>query len=119
VIYALRAGVSIIPVALIGTHDLYLGKELTIRVGEPLHFAQTTRPKRQEVDVALEKLQNVMLALLATDYQEPTGLKLLRYFLNHILDISRKDLVTLNLHTNITEIKPLSASGRGLERGLN
>ncbi|ODH00124.1 glycerol acyltransferase [Nostoc sp. KVJ20] len=85
VIYALRAGVPIIPVALIGTHDLYLGKELTIRVGEPLHFAQTTRPKRQEVDLALEKLQNAMLALLPTDYQEPTGLKLLRYFLNHIL----------------------------------
>ncbi|MGJ5630253.1 lysophospholipid acyltransferase family protein [Nostoc sp. CALU 1950] len=85
VIYALRAGVPIIPVALIGTHDLYLGKELTIRVGEPLHFAQTTRPKRQEVDLALKKLQNAMLALLPTDYQEPTGLKLLRYFLNHIL----------------------------------
>ena len=35
------------------------------------------------------------------------------------VDISGKDLVTLNLYTNITEIKPLSASGRGLERGLN
>ncbi|MEH2178343.1 lysophospholipid acyltransferase family protein [Nostoc sp.] len=85
IIYALRAGVPIIPVGLIGTHDLYLGKELTIRVGEPLHFPQTTRPKRQEVDIALEKLQNAMLALLPTDYQEPTGLKLLRYLLNHIL----------------------------------
>jgi hypothetical protein len=40
-------------------------------------------------------------------------------FLGNPLDISRKDLVTLNLHTNITEIKPLSVSGRGLERGLN
>ncbi|MEH1812269.1 MAG: 1-acyl-sn-glycerol-3-phosphate acyltransferase [Nostoc sp.] len=85
VIYALRAGVPIIPVGLIGTHDLYLGKELTIRVGEPLHFPQTTRPNRQEVDIALEKLQNAMLALLPTDYSEPTGLKLLRYLLNHIL----------------------------------
>ncbi|MEH2208636.1 MAG: 1-acyl-sn-glycerol-3-phosphate acyltransferase [Nostoc sp.] len=85
VIYALRAGVPIIPVALIGTHDLYLGKELTIRVGEPLDFPQTTRPNRQEVDIALEKLQNAMLALLPTDYSEPTGLKLLRYLLNHIL----------------------------------
>lgn len=85
VIYALRAGVPIIPIGLIGTHDLYLGKELTIRVGEPLHFPQTTRPNRQEVDIALEKLQNAMLALLPTDYPEPTGLKLLRYLLNHIL----------------------------------
>ncbi|MDZ7954312.1 1-acyl-sn-glycerol-3-phosphate acyltransferase [Nostoc sp. DedQUE09] len=85
VIYALRAGVPIIPVGLIGTHDLYLGKELTIRVGEPLYFTQTTRPNRQEVNIALEKLQNAMLALLPTDYSEPTGLKLLRYLLNHIL----------------------------------
>ncbi|MEH2214297.1 lysophospholipid acyltransferase family protein [Nostoc sp.] len=85
VIYALRAGVPIIPVALIGTHDLYLGKELIIRLGEPLHFPQKSRPKRQEVDIALEKLQNAMLALLPTDYPEPTGLKLLRYLLNHIL----------------------------------
>ncbi|OYD95848.1 1-acyl-sn-glycerol-3-phosphate acyltransferase [Nostoc sp. 'Peltigera membranacea cyanobiont' 210A] len=85
VIYALRAGVPIIPVGLIGTHDLYLGKELTIRVGEPLHFPQTTRPNRQEVDIALEKLQSAMLALLPTDYPEPTGLKLLGYLLNHIL----------------------------------
>ncbi|MEH2062658.1 MAG: hypothetical protein V7K50_10305 [Nostoc sp.] len=38
---------------------------------------------------------------------------------NHLLNIAGKDLVTLNLHTDMTEIKPLSASGRGLERGLN
>ncbi|MBD2343726.1 lysophospholipid acyltransferase family protein [Anabaena subtropica] len=85
VIYALRAGVPIVPVALIGTHDLYLRKELTLRIGEPLHFAQTTRPNRQEVDIALEKLQAAMEALLPKDYQEPTDIKLLRYFLNHML----------------------------------
>ncbi|MEH2069527.1 MAG: 1-acyl-sn-glycerol-3-phosphate acyltransferase [Nostoc sp.] len=85
IIYALRASVPIIPVAVIGTHDLFLGKKLTIKVGEPLHFASTTRPKRQEVDVALETLQKAMLALLPTNYQEPTGLKLLHHFLNHML----------------------------------
>lgn len=85
VMYALRAGVPIVPIILIGTHDLYLRKELTIRVGEPLHFSQTNRPKRQEVDLALEALQNAMLDLLPTDYQEPKGLKLFRYFLNHML----------------------------------
>ncbi len=85
VIYALRTGVAIVPLALIGTQDLYLGKELTIRVGEPLRFSQTTRPKRQQVDIALNTLQNAMLTLLPTDYQEPTGPKLFRYFLNHML----------------------------------
>lgn len=85
IIYALRAGVPIIPVALIGTHDLYLRKKLIVRVGEPLQFASTTRPKRQEVDVALQTLEKAMLGLLPTNYQEPTGLKPLRYFLNHML----------------------------------
>ncbi|MFN6572112.1 1-acyl-sn-glycerol-3-phosphate acyltransferase [Dendronalium sp. ChiSLP03b] len=85
VIYALRAGVPIVPVILIGTHDLYLGKKLIIRFGEPLHFSQTTRPKRQEVDLALETLQKAMLDLLPNDYQEKAGVKLFRYFLNHML----------------------------------
>nr|WP_041233161.1 1-acyl-sn-glycerol-3-phosphate acyltransferase [Cylindrospermum stagnale] len=84
VIYALRAGVPIVPIALIGTHDLYLRKELTIRVGEPLYFTPDSRPKRQAVDAALEKLQQAMLDLLPTDYQEPTGTKLFRHFLNHM-----------------------------------
>lgn len=85
VIYALRAGVPIVPIALIGTHDLYWRKELTLRVGEPLYFDQTTRPNRKEVDIALEKLQAAMQALLPKDYQEPPGIKLLRHFLNHML----------------------------------
>jgi 1-acyl-sn-glycerol-3-phosphate acyltransferase len=85
VIYALRAGVPIVPVALIGTQDLYWGKELTVRFGEPLNFTPTARPKREEVEAALETLQNTMLSLLPTDYQEPIGLKPLRHFLNHIL----------------------------------
>jgi 1-acyl-sn-glycerol-3-phosphate acyltransferase len=85
VIYALRAGVPIVPVALIGTHDLYLRKELTVRFGEPLNFSHTIRPSRQETDLAVETLQNAMLALLPTNYQEPTEIKPLRYFLNHML----------------------------------
>ena len=85
VIYALRAGVPIIPVVLIGTHDLYLGKELTLRFGEPLYFSQTSRIKRQEVDKALEVLKNAIFNLLPTNYQEPKGVKLFRHLLNHIL----------------------------------
>ncbi|MBD2446688.1 1-acyl-sn-glycerol-3-phosphate acyltransferase [Nostoc sp. FACHB-152] len=85
VIYALRAGVPIVPVGLIGTHDLYFRKELTIRFGEPLHFAPNAKTTRKEVEIAVEALQNAMIALLPADYQEPTGTKLLRYFLNHML----------------------------------
>ena len=82
-IYALRAGAPIVPVVLIGTQDLYFRKELTIRFGEPLRFPQCDRPKPQQVKIALEALQDALMALLPKDYQEPNGLKLLRYFLNH------------------------------------
>ncbi|MBW4646719.1 MAG: 1-acyl-sn-glycerol-3-phosphate acyltransferase [Goleter apudmare HA4340-LM2] len=85
VIYALRAGVPILPVALIGTHDLYLRKELTIRFGHPLSFSPTAIPKRQEIEAVLLKLQKAMLAILPANYQEADEPKLLRNFLNHML----------------------------------
>lgn len=85
VIYALRAGVPIVPVALIGTYDLYWRKELIIRFGKPLHFSPNTKTTKQEVETTLEALQNALIALLPVDYQEPTGPKLLRHFLNHML----------------------------------
>lgn len=85
VIYALRAGVPIVPTALIGTHDLYLRKELTIRFGHPLCFPPNPIPKRQEVETVLLKLQNAMLDLLPNNYQEANEPKLLRNFLNHML----------------------------------
>jgi 1-acyl-sn-glycerol-3-phosphate acyltransferase len=84
IIYALRAGVPIVPVALIGTQNLYFRKEITIRFGEPLRFPQSDRPKPREVKTALEALQEALIALLPKDYQEPNEPKLLRYFLNHL-----------------------------------
>ena len=84
VLYALRTGAPITPVALIGSQDLYLRKTLTIRVGEPLYFHQSKHPKKQELNTALEKLQAALIALLPQNYQEPKGLKLFRYFLNHM-----------------------------------
>jgi 1-acyl-sn-glycerol-3-phosphate acyltransferase len=85
VIYALRGGVPIVPISLVGTHDLFLRKKLIVRVGEPLYFPLTSRPKRQEIDAALENLQQAIQALLPTDYQQPTGIKLLQNFLNRML----------------------------------
>ena len=84
VLYALRTGTPITPVTLIGTQDLYLRKTLTVRLGEPLYFRQSNRPKKTELDQALENLQAALIALLPKNYQEPKGLKLLRYCLNHM-----------------------------------
>lgn len=83
-IYALRSGVPILPVALIGTQDLYLKKELIIRFGEPLTFQQSSRPKPKQIQAVLNELQAALIAILPKDYREPEGAKPLRYFLNRM-----------------------------------
>jgi 1-acyl-sn-glycerol-3-phosphate acyltransferase len=85
VLYALRSGLPIVPVGLIGTSDLYFGKTLTIRFGEPLSWPQTSRPRRQIVEQALVDLQEAMINLLPQDYQDPPGPKPLRRLLNRML----------------------------------
>lgn len=84
VIYALRAGVPIVPVGIIGTQNLYFKKELTIRFGQPLIFPQSNRPKPREVQAVLDHLQAALIALLPQDYREPDEMKLLRGFLNRM-----------------------------------
>lgn len=84
VIYALRAGVPIVPVAIIGTQNLYFKKELTVRFGQPLNLGQFNRPKPSQVQAALDELQAALLALLAPDYREPDEVKLLSGFLNRM-----------------------------------
>jgi 1-acyl-sn-glycerol-3-phosphate acyltransferase len=83
-IYALRSGVPIVPVALIGTQDLYFRKELTLRFGEALIFPQSHRPKPKEIQAVLDELQTALFALLPKDYHEPEEPKLLRHFLNRM-----------------------------------
>ncbi len=84
VIYALRSGVPIVPIALIGTKDLFFRKQLTIRIGEPIILPQCTRPKSQQIQTVIDELQYNMQNLLPKNYQEPKGAKLFRNFLNHL-----------------------------------
>lgn len=84
-IYALRAGVPIVPVGIIGTQDLYFRKELTLRFGEPLIFERSHRPKPREIQAVLDALRSALMDLLPKDYREPDGIKIGRHFLNHIL----------------------------------
>jgi len=84
-IYALRAGVPIVPVAIIGSKDLYFRKSITIRFGEPLVFPQYQRIKLSQVKTVLDALQAALIDLLPTNYQEPKGIKLWRNFLNQAL----------------------------------
>jgi 1-acyl-sn-glycerol-3-phosphate acyltransferase len=84
VIYAIRYGVPIVPVALIGTQDLYFRKKLTIRFGQSLTFPQSHRPKAGEVQAATDALQASLMDLLPQNYDEVDEPKPLRNFLNHL-----------------------------------
>jgi 1-acyl-sn-glycerol-3-phosphate acyltransferase len=85
VIYALKTGVPIVPVGIMGTKNLYLYKELTIRFGQPLTFPQIDRPKPKDIKMALETLEAALFDLLPQNYQEPNELKLFSHFLNRML----------------------------------
>jgi 1-acyl-sn-glycerol-3-phosphate acyltransferase len=84
VIYAMRAGIPIVPVGLVGNRDLFFRKQLTIRFGPPLDFGQSHRPKPREVQANLAILENAIDALLEPNYQEPTGWRPLRHLINHM-----------------------------------
>ncbi|WP_017298624.1 lysophospholipid acyltransferase family protein [Nodosilinea nodulosa] len=84
VLYAMRSGVPIYPVAIIGTKTLYFRKRLTLRFGPPVHVPHQPRPKRAAIDAALAQLEQAFLALLPENPQEPQGPKLLSHWLNHL-----------------------------------
>jgi 1-acyl-sn-glycerol-3-phosphate acyltransferase len=68
--FALRAGVPILPVAIIGTRWLRFGKRVTIRAGEPLS-PQGLRANREGVLELTERLQAATETLLAGVVEEP------------------------------------------------
>jgi 1-acyl-sn-glycerol-3-phosphate acyltransferase len=84
VIYAMRSGVPIVPVALIGTKELYFRKRLTLRFGDPVLLPHQKRPKRATINESLARLEQAFADLLPQHYQEPGGLKLFRHWLNHL-----------------------------------
>ncbi|MGK7907548.1 MAG: lysophospholipid acyltransferase family protein [Synechococcus sp.] len=84
-LYALRAGVPIVPITLTGVRDLYFRKKLTVRIGKPLFVEKSERPKREDIDALLLKVEHSLGELMSVDYCEPRGLKLFRYCLNHLL----------------------------------
>ena len=84
VLYAMRSGVPIYPVAIIGTKTLYLRKRLTLRFGPPVHVPHQPRPKRLAIDATLAELEQAFKDLLPADSQEPKGLKLFSNWLNHL-----------------------------------
>jgi len=84
VLYAMRSGVPIVPVAIIGTRELYFRKRLTLRFGPPLQVPHQKHPKRPDIDQTLAQLEAAFLDLLPQNYQEPQGPKLFHKWLNRL-----------------------------------
>ena len=83
-LYALRSGVPIVPVALVGTQRLYFRKTLTLRFGKSLTFPQKAHPKRREIEQVLEHLTSAFQELLPSDYADPDEPQPLADFLNQM-----------------------------------
>jgi 1-acyl-sn-glycerol-3-phosphate acyltransferase len=71
VLYALRSGVPITPVAIFGTRHLRFRQTLTLRFGPALHLPQENRPKRATIDAAIAQLETALLDLLAEPPSTP------------------------------------------------
>jgi 1-acyl-sn-glycerol-3-phosphate acyltransferase len=72
--FAVDAGVPVVPIALSGTRELWLGKTIGLRIGEPI----ATRGR--SVDEVLGLGERAVLELLPP-YREPAGRKPLRVWL--------------------------------------
>ncbi|MEO0532809.1 MAG: 1-acyl-sn-glycerol-3-phosphate acyltransferase [Cyanobacteria bacterium P01_A01_bin.123] len=84
VLYALRGGVPIVPVSIVGTQDLHWRKPINLKFGKPLYCEPMPRPTKQAIDQMLKRLTEALLDLLPPCYEEPKGAKPLRHTLNHL-----------------------------------
>lgn len=67
---ALRAGVPVLPLAIIGTRWLQFGKQVTLRIGDPIALDEL-RPNRPGVAALTARLQMAMEELLAGVEEDP------------------------------------------------
>jgi len=75
--FAIKAGVTVLPVALSGTKDLWLRKPIQVVIGAPLATAGQTAEGLTQL--AFERMKQLLPA-----YSEPPGRKLLRGWLTHL-----------------------------------
>lgn len=74
--FAVANQVPVVPVALSGMQDLWLGKPVRVLIGEPL-------PPGSDVDALVQEAERRMAAMLPA-YSDPGGRKLLRHRLTHL-----------------------------------
>jgi 1-acyl-sn-glycerol-3-phosphate acyltransferase len=72
--FAVNAGAPVVPVALSGPKDVWLGKRIRVLIGEPIPVAGRTVEE-------VQRLGEAAVAALLPEYREPSGPKLLRRWL--------------------------------------
>jgi 1-acyl-sn-glycerol-3-phosphate acyltransferase len=71
---AIRAGVPVLPVALAGTSELYLGRRIMATIGEPLPLADQSLALKPRAEATVRRVYEAVEALLSP-YHEPPGVK--------------------------------------------
>jgi 1-acyl-sn-glycerol-3-phosphate acyltransferase len=82
--YALRSGCPVVPIAIIGTHDLFFRKCLTLRVGEPITVEPTPRPKSAQIRQLSDEIAARLNALLDGVVDESSDRPYFRRLLNRL-----------------------------------
>jgi 1-acyl-sn-glycerol-3-phosphate acyltransferase len=81
---SITSGYPIVPVGLTGTSELWLGRRLTMRVGDPLRPKEFEGDRRDRIRAMTARLQADLQALLPGDGRHPR-VKLLRKWLTNLL----------------------------------
>ena len=82
----LAAGQPVLPVAISGAQELYLRKQVTVRIGEPLRVAIGGLRHHEAIDAAVEQVAETLRQLLPA-YQEPRPAFKAMLFLSNLLDV--------------------------------
>ena len=69
---AIRGGVRLLPIAVSGTSDLYLGRRITVTIGQPLDVATEPPALKHRAEATVERVR-AALATMLTPYDEPPG----------------------------------------------
>jgi 1-acyl-sn-glycerol-3-phosphate acyltransferase len=82
----LAAGQPVLPVAISGVQELYLRKQVTVRIGEPFHVEIRGMGHHEAIDAAVEQVAGALRGLL-TPYAEPRPTVKRMLFLSNLLDV--------------------------------
>lgn len=77
-----RECLVVLPIALSGVQELYLGKSITITIGRPITIHTAGLGHHQAVDAAMAQVEHAMRGLLTPYVEPPVRVKRMRFLTN-------------------------------------